>query len=127
MMYNATRYEVTVEVIENVPADTDLFTFTFFMNNNNLTDSFGLDCGAVVFTILAEGETNFQFSSIGGIGKVVSGLPVEQFNVIVFTVAANNDIAVGFYLDKIRTNAIDLDQLQIVNFTVNFYQVRGQA
>ena len=96
MMYNATRYEVTVEVIENVPEGTDLFTFAFFMNNNTLLDSFGLG-GAEVFTIIAEGVMNFQFSSTGGIGKVVSGLPIKEFNVIVFTIKANNDIAVGFY------------------------------
>ena len=118
MMYNATRYEVTVEVIENVPEGTDLFTFAFFVNNNTLTDFFDLG-GAVAFTIVAEGVTNFQFSSIGGIGEVVSGLHTEEFNVVVLTVEASNDIAVGFYRGEIRTNAIGLDQSPVVNFTVN--------
>ena len=118
MMYNATRYEVTVEVIENVPVGTDLFTFAFFVNNNTLPDSFGL-AGTVSFTIFAVGETNFQFSEIGGIGEVVSGLPIEDFNVVVFTVEADRDIAVGFYRGEIQTKAIGLDQSPVVNFTVN--------
>ena len=123
-MYNATEYEVTVEVIENVPESTDIFTFAFFMNNNTLTDSFGFG-GSVIFTIIAEGETNFKFSSSGGIGEAVSGLPVEEFNVVVFTVAANNDIAKGFYLGEIRATDIEMDQSQVANFSVNVSGKRG--
>ena len=118
MMYNATRYEVTVEVIENVPVGTDLFTFAFFVNNNTLTDSFGIG-GTVAFTLFAEGETNFQFTSNGGIGDVIAGLHTEEFNVVVFTVEAGNDIAVGFYRGEILTDPIGLDQTPVVNFTVN--------